>query len=290
MKRQIDTWRWCVILAVLAGTIGCSNPTEELQLRMSRLDSTWLDTVVRKNIAATGGLDKWARLMRVESDALATLSGADGGESLITQQHVIFPEGQLKMRMRSQEHDGWLVEELRRDDSATVVKHGTNDSMPLTDVGVVGGAQVKLLLLHQALLGGVGLLHQERPLRHLGQERKGGRMMHIVEVGGPTEAEAEKGTLLVLWFDSETLLLDRLWLRYHNAPGDGSTVAFGYMGCQINNYVKTAEGLFLPQRIELVRSDEHRQFTEHRLMVIEYEQLRAVLAEKKEHKKVLGIF
>ena len=278
MKNRMQVWA-LVILVSLSGSIGCTSRSEKMRVRMGSLGDTWLHTVVRKNIAATGGVERWARLDRIEGEALATLFDADGGRSLVAQQHVIAAEGSLPMRMISQAPKGSWIEELAENGDCRVFLAEAGQTMPITDVGTIRGAGLKLLLLRQAMLAGVGLLDQDCQLRYLGQERKAGQQMHMVEMTGQIPGVGDAGAVMVLWFDNETFLLERLWLRYRNVPA-GAEDSFGYLAANISAYKKTPDGLILPTKIELLRSDEHQQLGEKRFVVVAYEQQRVVLEEE----------
>lgn len=277
MKNRIKAWS-LVILVSFGGSMGCTSRSEEMRVRMGSLGDTWLHTVVRKNIAATGGLERWARLDRIEAEAIATLFDADGGQSLVVQQQVIAAQGSAPMRIESQAPKGSWVEELQKNGDIRVFLALGGQKMADTDLGTIRGAGLKLLLLRQSLLASVALLEHDCQLRYLGQERKAGRQMHIVEMTGHMPGAGDSNVVMMLWFDSETFLLDRLWLRYRNVPA-GADDSFGYLAANISAYEKTSEGLILPTKIELLRSDEHQQLGEKRFIVVTYEQQRVVLAE-----------
>lgn len=292
MKSCIYVRKTCflMIFLFLTALAGCGERANDMRARMGMLDDAWLDTVLRKNVVATGGVDKWVRLQRMEAEVLATLYGTAAGRSLVSQEHVIAAVGELRIQVKSLEPEGILIEELDADGVCRVTRTEGGASMPITEATVVRGAKVRLLMLRQVMMGAAGLLEQPCKLRYLGQKRMGGRSMHMVEASEMMLGEQDAGILTVLWFDSETLLLDRLWVRYRNDLAESDS-EFGYLTANISRHQKTDEGLTLPQQIEFSRSDQKRQFNKRRFMTIQYEEMRIVLEEeKKPRKKILGVF
>ena len=134
-----------------------------------------------------------------------------------------------------------------------------------------------------------GLLRDDLTIRYLGQQRKAGRLMHKIEISGlilgnPKLWDKQNQMLLVAWIDIETRLFNRFWMRY--PLGDNQ---IGYLGLNMVDYRQTDQGLMLPGRIEVIRSDEHQQFGQDRILMVEYQQFDLELLEI-EQKNFFGLF
>ncbi|MCK4627660.1 MAG: hypothetical protein KAT56_01585, partial [Sedimentisphaerales bacterium] len=144
----------------------------------------------------------------------------------------------------------------------------------------------------QALTGCATLLREGLSLRYEGLERQGGRNNHKVEVSGrllnrnkSTGGLFEKATfwknrspektlddIAVLWINTETSLIERIWLRYQKPHRPKE---FGYMAVNVLDYEQVGK-VKLPQRLEFVPTDEHQHFSRQNMMTVEFEYLTAI--------------
>ena len=91
----------------------------------------------------------------------------------------------------------------------------------------------------------------------------------------PTDDEYQGGNLLVVWIESQTHQISRLWLRYYQRDKN-----FGYIALNIGNYENVAGGFLLPTYISYSHSDRHQQFSEQQMMTVEFQKLQTVMREK----------
>lgn len=278
-KMQIGRLVGSLLLLVGLCLAGCADPAEKMRKRLGEVADMRLHSALRGSLAATGGLENWASLRRIEGDVLATVFEPDGQQVLVQQQHLIVPGDKLSVKIYSNEPGGLLQEQLDRKGRVRLLIQGQVKALPPTDPDELRGTNIKLRLLAQALTGAAGLLREGYQLRYAGSERKGGRLMHKIEVTGPIlgsspPLEAADGNLLVIWIDARTSLVDRLWLRFRLDDGK-----FGYLAVNVDKYMKTPQGLLLPQYIVFMRGDEYQQFSERQLLLFEYQHLQ-VITEK----------
>ena len=275
---------WGIVGMIGFWVIGCkSSPIDYIHERLGQQGDSRLNDTLRRNIIATGGVDNWnwAHRKSIEGNAIATVVGADDEKNLIQQHHVMVPGERVIIEVYSKEADG-ILKEWIDDRGKILAMFQGNAAQTSFDPGTIDryAANLRLKLISHALTGAIGLLQRDYTLRYLGQERKGGRLMHKIEVDGPLVHPKQfdystTGNLMVAWIDAETYLFERLWLRYHLGPEQ-----FGYLAVNITDYVETSQGLVLPRLLEFVRSDEHQQFGHVQLMSLEYQDLQVVTQDK----------
>jgi len=281
---------WIALAAViLISTTGCATKTQLMQQRLSDLHDTRLDTVLRQSVAVSGGFDLWSRLQKIEAKAVATVFETDGSQDLIEQQQTIEFQECCAVSVLSKEPAGILRENLAADGQTEIIFLGPMNSVHDQDPEKLYGAALKLRLLGHVLTQVPGLLHEDLIVRYLGQERQAGRLMHKIEISGLILGklklwDKQNQMLLIAWIDTETHQFSRLWMRY--PLGDNQ---IGYLGLTMSDYRQADEGLMLPGRIEVIRSDEHQQFGQDRILMVEYQQFKLELLKKKE-KPFFGIF
>ncbi len=284
-----------LIVAAVSLIAGCGNSNETMRQRLGMLGDPRLDAAVRRNIEATGGLDAWAGIKRIEGRAIATTFDTDGGRTLVEQRHTILPGNTDKpvcLTVVSNEPTGRLTE--RRDRKGLVRIKRTNNKRTIVekDQNTLFGAQIKMFLEGQALTGCTSLLREGLIPRYEGLERQGGRVNHKVEVSGrllnrnkSTGGLFEKATfwknrspektlddIAVLWINTETSLIERIWLRYQKPHRPKE---FGYMAVNVLDYEQVGK-VKLPQRLEFVPTDEHQHFSRQNMMTVEFEYLTAI--------------
>jgi len=271
---------WWLGVFVLSGVFvgGCTtSPSERLRERLAMLGDNRLDNALRRSIVASGGIDNWAHLRQIEGEAIATLVGSDGGNTLMQQQYVIVPGDRVLITVANKEPDGVYTEWLDQKGKIQGIFQGQIDKTTFQgDKFDLYASALRLRLFSQAMTGAVGLLQKDFTLRYAGQERKGGRLTHKIEVTGALLGQGQfkyeqSGNLLVAWIDAETYLFERLQLRYHTENN-----RFGYLEVNIADYNSTPEGLVLPGYIELVRIDEDQQFSPLNLMTLEFQKLQTI--------------
>ncbi len=261
---------------------GCATPVEKMQKRLETIQDRQLYDVLSKSLEASGGLDKWANMCRIEGDVIATVFDADGGKTLIEQQHVIRPVFKRGAMVSSVEPEGGLLEHLDKG-RVSIVRQGGEKPLHEKDKEVLLGSAIKLVLLTHAVSGAICLVpEKELTISYLGLERQGGRMNHKIEVAGEffdredllTSTTPDK---LVVWISTETNLIERLWIRY---PKDGDKGDYGFLAVNVDKYIKTAEGVVLPSYLEFVQSDAYQQFSQRQYLAVEFLRLRANEREK----------
>ncbi|MBN2376492.1 MAG: hypothetical protein JXD22_08830 [Sedimentisphaerales bacterium] len=281
---------WIVLTAViLISTAGCGTKSQLLQQRLSDLHDIRLDTALRQCLAASGGIEPWSRLHKIEAKAVATVFEPDGSQDLIEQQQTIELQSRPVISVLSKEPSGMLRENLSDDGQAEIIFLGPMNPVHEQNPEKLYGAALKLRLLGHALLQVPGILHKDLIISYLGQERKAGRLMHKIEISGlilgdPELWDNQNQMLLIAWIDTETHQFSRLWMRYPL-----SVNKIGYLGLTMSDYRQTDQGLMLPGRIEVIRSDEHQQFGQDRILMMEYQQFNLELLEKNE-KPFFGLF
>ena len=269
-----------VLLAVAVLTTGCSNPVEDMHERIFSLGDARLKTSLHQSLAVSGGIEAWGRLKQIDGEAIATVYERAGGKALIEQQCGFRPDKKVVVSVTSHEPAGVLTEVLDRKGNPNIYLQGLAKVQYESDPAKLYGAAIKLRVLAQAMMGPAGLLGEELALRYAGQERKGGRLMHKIEVTGDllpavSDAGYASGNLLVVWIDGQTHRFRRIWLRYYKHDK-----TFGYVALDIGDYEKVSGGLWLPQYIAYAHSDRHQQFSQQQIMTVEFQKLQAELREK----------
>jgi len=284
-----------VMAAAVSLIAGCGNSNETMRQRLGMLGDPRLDAAVRRNIEATGGLDAWAGIERIEGRAIATTFDTDGGRTLVEQRHTVLPGNTGKpvcLTIVSNEPTGRLTEQRDRKSLARIKRTNNKKTIVEKDQNTLFGAQIKLFLESQALTGCTSLLREGLILRYEGLERQGGRVNHKVEVSGrllnrnkSTGGLLEKAIfwknkspesilddIAVLWINAETALIERIWLRYQKPHRPDE---FGYMAVHVLDYEQMGT-LKLPRRLEFVPTDEHQHFSKRNMMLVEFEYLTAI--------------
>jgi hypothetical protein len=269
---------------------GCQNFTARIDQRLNNLADTRLATVLRTSIEKTGGIAARSQANCIEGDAIATVFDPNGNKSLIEQQHgVTETDTGFMVSVTSLDAKGVWLEQLNLKGKVIMVLQGGEKPFYEKDTAALYGSAVKLRLLAQALTGASGLLPAKNlAVTYAGLDRKGGRLTHKIEaVGRMFDREqfpaGQENAMLVAWINAETFLLERLWLRY--PLGDNK---FGYLAANINKYHDAGAGLILPSSIEFVRSDQYQQFSEERIMTVEYQQFRPTHEEGGLLAKIFG--
>jgi len=270
---------WILLTAAVL-TTGCANPTEKMWERLFELGDTRLQTVLQQSLAISGGVVAWSRLEQIDGQAIATVYEQTGGKALVDQQCQVKPGKKVALSLTSHEPAGVLTEVLNTKGNPRIFLQGLSKTQYETDPKKLYGAAIKLRVLMQAMMGPAGLLQEGLELRYAGQERKGGRLMHKIEVTGDllpaVSADGyQAGNLLVVWIDSQTHRVSRLWLRYYK-----HNKTFGYLALNIGDFEKVSGGLFLPRYIAYAHSDRHQQFSQQQIMTVEFQKLQAELREK----------
>lgn len=293
-------WRWGWALSVAAGAAllaGCTNVERRMQERLSSQNERRVFTTLQGNMEATGGLALWSKVEQIEATAISTVFEPTGGQTLIEQHYVVRPFGDITIESRSIESTGVLTEQMDRQGRAEVMQEGAQAAAPGADSDVqvqaaalaaAQGAAIKLRLLAEGFLGATGLLREDYNVRYGALEQQGGRLMHKIELTGALlegdqGQSGRPGDLLVIWIDADTMLYDRMWLRYHMDAD-----VFGYMAVLLDEYKPTAQGLLLPRSLSFVRSDQYQQFSERRILLVELGKVEAVVSQKKRGKWGLG--
>jgi len=272
---------WLVLLAAAVLTTGCANPVERMRERVFRLGDTRLKTVLQQSLAVSGGIEAWGRLETIDGEAIATVYEREGGKALIEQQCQFTPgKKNVAVSLLSHEPGGVLTEVLDRKGNPHIYLQGQAKERYESDPEKLYGAAIKLRVLAHAMMGPAGLLAEELSLRYAGQERKGGRLMHKIEVTGELLPAASddgytSGNLLAVWIDGQTHQIRRIWLRYYKHD-----TTFGYVALDIGEYEKVPGGLMLPRYIAYAHSDRHQQFSQQQIMTIEIQNLQAELRGK----------
>jgi hypothetical protein len=269
-----------VLLTAAVLTTGCANPVEKMRERIFALGDTRLKTALQQSLAVSGGLEAWGRLEQIDGQAIATVYEQEGGKAMIEQQCRFKPDKKVVVSVTSHEPAGVLTEVLDRKGNPNIYLQGLAKAQQESDPEKLYGAAIKLRVLAQAMMGPAGLLGEDMALRYAGQERKGGRLMHKIEVTGDllpavSEDGYASGNLLAVWIDGQTHQIRRLWLRYYKHDK-----TFGYVALDIGDYEKVSGGLSLPRYIAYAHSDRHQQFSQQQIMTIEFQELQAEVRDK----------
>ncbi len=284
-----------LMAAAVSLIAGCGNGNETMRQRLGMLGDPRLDSAVRRNIEATGGLDAWAEVERIEGRAIATTLDTDSGRTLVEQQHTILPGNNDKpvcLTVVSNEPTGRLTEQRGKNGLVKMKRIYNKRTIVEKDKSTLFGAQIKLLLEGQAVTGCATLLREGLTLRYDQLERQGGRVNHRVEVSGrllnryePADGllgkvifwkskspEKTLDDIAVLWINVETSLIERIWLRYQKPHRPKE---FGYMAVNVLDYEQVGK-VKLPKRLEFVPTDEHQHFSRQNMMTVEFEYLTAI--------------
>jgi len=250
-----------LLIPALALVTGCSTPAKTMQNRLAGLQNPDLNEVIRRNIAATGGQSAWDQVRSISCVGLATVRQPDSGQILIDQKYRFAWGGEIAIL--SSGPAGVLDEQLTRKGKVKLdLEDQKAQSAPVTPEQIWASA-FKLRLIYQAVMQGPGLLSEDFNVFYAGLERKEGRRVYKIEVSGQMFQREEdqpvgQDDLLVLWFDADSLLLERLWLRYRNLSNQNE---FGYLTVSLSNYQQTPGGLKLPLHIEIGPSDQYQLFS-----------------------------
>ncbi len=263
------------LMMALVCFFGCDSRQDRMWRRLAYSEASPLQQVLHANLDAIGGRATWQGIEAVDAEVVATLFETDRSRTLVDMSQVLtfdpYPSLTLDCRLPT----GDWIERLDSNGGVSVDAAKDNPA-PEEEIETVYGAGLKLRLLIQALTQSVGLLNDEWTLGYLGQERKGGRLSHKVEVSGlMIRAAHDKDAVgqmnrLVIWFDADTNLIDRLWLQYDKGPRDQT----GYIAANVGQYKKQSNGVVLPTYIGVVRSDAFQQFSEQEILRLEYQKLR----------------
>jgi len=289
-----------VVLVLLI--CGCTSNLERVQERLGTLDDPRLNEIVRRNIAATGGLERWLSVVSLRGKVIATLFDAQGGKSLVEQEHKIdieIPTEPTSVTIISKEPGGELYEHLNRYGYVKRKWAGAKERSKQKNDLDSFAAGLKLLLEGQAITGCASALREGLTLKYLKEDHQGGRFYHKIEISGRLLAQKAppdlwqkiKGTFrrpketrlddkMVLWISDKTSLVERIWLQYQKPY---SPQEFGYVAVQITDYTKLPSGLIVPRRLEFVPSDTHQHFSRQHIVIAEVQQwmLKKKSADKK---------
>jgi len=306
---------------MLSPFAGCTSREKQFDQKLVPFADSPLAGIFEKNLQASGSQSTWLKTTQIKSHVLATVLDSDGGQTILEQNHLLFPQTPLSLSITSQTPEGPWRETLDARDQVEIVLNGKPEApsgkyvkwikatarklmdkasppsskKTIDDKIVLQGAGLKLRLFSQALSQSFGLLRDDWTIRYGGQERKGGRLTYKVIVDGPmltrTNSENEpipytyginNGDQMVIWVDSESFLFDRIWIRYRvNSPGQKSP--YVYLAANLKKYKRQANGLKLPTYIGLVHSDAHQQFSETEILRIEALEYQMTEVEKKEY-------
>lgn len=260
-------------MAIFGG--GCYKPAEQLHQRMGMLGDPELDRIVRLNVNAIGGIELWAKAVRIDADAMVTIMGEDGGKTLVEQKHTFGYGKNPFTTITSRESEGTLVESINSKGQVEMLTYAGDELLRQEDQETLYGTDIKLRLMTQAMTGGIGLLHSRYRMRYMGTERQGGRLMYKLEVEPVLKKtknwlqKRQASEVLVVWIDTQTNLAEKMWLRFIK----DDTNAYGYLAVNITRFEKTSEGYTLPRYMELVRSNQYMQFSDHPIMMAEYQRV-----------------
>ena len=172
LSRFLIRHSWIVLAAViLISTAGCGTKNQLMQQRLSDLHDIRLDTALRQCLAASGGIEPWSRLQKIEANAVATIFEPDGSQALIEQLQTIELKSRPVVSILSKEPSGMLRENLSDDGQAEIIFLGPMNSVHDQDPEKLYGAALKLRLLGHALTQVPGILHEDLTINYLGQER-----------------------------------------------------------------------------------------------------------------------
>jgi len=289
-------------LALVLILCGCTTRLERVQERLGTLEDPRLNEVVQRNIAATGGMEKWLSVVSLKGEVIATLFDAQRSETLVEQEHKIsieIPTEPTLVTIVSKEPGGKLYEHLNQHGYVISKWSGAKGRTGRKNDIDSFAAGLKLLLEGQAITGCASALREGLTLNYLGENHQGGRFYHKIEISGrllaqkapPTLWQKVKGTFrrqketrlddkMVLWISNQTSLVERIWLQYQKPY---SPQEFGYVAVQVTDYTKLPSGLIVPRRLEFVPSDANQHFSRLHIVIAEVQQW--LLKEKPAGKK-----
>ena len=265
---------FCSLLPFACG-MGCQSRQDHMWQRLAHSEASPLQEVLHANLEAIGGRTTWQKTHVIEANAVATLFDVDRSSTLVDMTQVLKFDPHPSLTLGFRLPAGTWTEHL---DSGGGVRIEGAQVDPAGDEGLetLHGAGLKLRLLVQASTQAVGLLNNAWTLKYLGKERKGGRLSHKIEVQGLTIRTGQKPkssdqkNRLVIWFDADSHLIDRLWLQYDRGQGNEA----GYLAGNVGRYQRQADGLVLPTYVGVVRSDAFQQFSEQEILRVEYQDIR----------------
>ncbi len=265
-----------VLLAALLVT-GCENAAKKTANRLNSQNLT-----VQDAIAHAGGMTPWLAEKKVTGTALATIFEPDGSETLLRQKYEVTFSPVLSATSKSHEARGILVEQWSFPSGSEIYQDQNNDKLNEYNPRQLYAAALKLRLLTQAVVGPAGLLADDVVIEKVGPERKGGRLTHRVDAkmvvsAGEADKKAVSNVNMTVWLNAETLLPERYWIRYPRLDGTGN----GYLAVNASDYRKLDNGAIVPYILELLVSDEYQQFSEKRILSVEFQELKVAEAEKK---------
>ncbi len=274
-----------LLVAMVAILPGCGKEFSKA-LGLGLIGDRELHDVIRSNIESSGGFSTWSKVASLEARILATTQDIDGGETFLNQRHIYTPKISPSMISVTQSPDGNWVENLTPESQVQMyVEH--KEDQPEQDKDVLYGAGIKLALISQSVSQCFGLLRDGWDLSYAGLERRGGRVSHKIVMSGKILNRPVPRSIfneideMVVWVDSETNLVDRVWLKFWMSTVNGHR-QYTYLGANVKNYQKDACGLMLPHYIGLVRCDEYQQFSESEILRLEYKSYQAnIQIEKK---------
>ena len=254
--------------------IGCDSRRGQVWERVEQSSENPLQQVLHANLEAIGGRTRWQEINTIEADVVATLFELDRSSTLVHMSQILKLEPHPSLTLDYRLPAGVWTEQL---DSRGVVSVDAeiNNFTSGEDIETEYGAGLKLRLMVQALTQSVGLLNKEWSLHYRGRERKGGRLSHKIEVDGimvrlsHKKNAVEQMNRLVIWFDAESHLIDRIWLQYTKGPEN----QVGYLAANVGRYKEQSNGVVLPTYIGVVRSDAFQQFSEQEIIRVEYQKI-----------------
>ncbi len=257
-----------VCLFILGGC--ATKPDESLAVKLGKLGDPDLSDMIRKNFDALGGRDLFETPINLKIDAIASVYSDSGGKVLMKQTHEIGFSNK-KITITSQDAGIDVIESMESGSMAVITQKQGNATTRISENEEIYGSMVKLTLELYALTGAYGLLDDNINLRYQGEERKGGKIYRKVQADGFFIKQRGKKDLgikdsLLLWYDADTSLLDRIIIRYLD-PIDGQT--FKFLTVNVRNYETLDNGLVIPVYLGYVPGDEFQNFSEKYLMSIE---------------------
>gem|GEM_PF-6151760 len=235
-----------------------------------------LDTILRKNLTATGGVALWQGATCLKVNSISTLVTGDYGKMLTNQLISVGIKTPSEISITSELAQGDLIEVL-----SPLGEYSASD-LALGEAGQhVKNAAQRLCLVSQAITQSSGLFSEKLQIRYIGEERRGGRKNHKVEVIPMVEDLENPGVIskgsdkIVLWINAETYFVNKIWFKFKVTGED----RYDYLGCNLRNYEEQPHGFVLPTYIGLVSSDKHQQFSEHEAYRIEAQNYEVVMRD-----------
>ncbi len=296
MKQKIISTSIYVVFLLMVCTmvlmVGCSSGSLRVRKQLVSMPNSQLKMVLEKNLAATGGMDNWLKVRQLTANALSTILSRGGGRSLVQEVYKVdLSKAACSIAETSYEPGGALQEILSSSGSIKISRR-INGKNLLYKADQLAGAAVRLRLLLQGFTGARGLLHNGVSLRYAGLDRKEGKLFHKVEVTGNLlpdgKTSGKNCDLLVLWFNTRSFQLDRLWLRYHLKQKTNTGNAVGYIAARVLGY-KTVDmaldgshsvSLKLPEQIEISYSNSYQQFSSSDIFILDISSWQGVVGKQ----------